>query len=370
MVLDLFKKLDDVSEDVLHPKFKLLRDEITLHAERKMVVSWTEGFEDRDNKIIKEFQTSFHSSLWEFYLYQVFREADFLIDFSQNRPDFIIKRPFEVNVEAVVAEIKQGGPAEGERTLDDILSMTKPLYLEDAFQAIVDESTTRHSNAIGGKARKYVESYSKCDWVKKDTPFVIALGSYAQIKYGREFWYPSLQLLYGFAFDKTTNDYKRVEEIIKPGTSSEIPVALFERPEMKDVSAILFSCSVSLAKLTALVNSSMESSSQLQRVISVWHDSEPPHYKMLHVDRNSPEELSDGLFVFHNPNANVELPEEVFANTNAVQVNLEGRDLKFNGNKCPMVARINFFRGLLPDALLKEFMAEIFLNYNPEYSAN
>ncbi len=126
MALDLFTKLGDIDESALHQKFKFLRDEPLLDGERAILTSWTEGFVDRDNKIVKEFQTTFHSSFWEFYLYKVFKEAGFTIDFTKDRPDFLINSPTELNIEAVVSNIKQGGAGEESRTMDNILSMLEP----------------------------------------------------------------------------------------------------------------------------------------------------------------------------------------------------------------------------------------------------
>lgn len=61
---------------------------------------------DRDYKMVQEFQKTFHSSFWEFYLYACFKESGFILDQSHNRPDFMIKELYEINVEAVVANIK------------------------------------------------------------------------------------------------------------------------------------------------------------------------------------------------------------------------------------------------------------------------
>ncbi len=92
MALDLFGNIDEISEEELHPKYKLLRDKYFYEEERKIILDWTDDFIDRDNKIVKEFQTTFYSSFWEFYLYKVFREMNFEIDFTYDRT----KRNIEV----------------------------------------------------------------------------------------------------------------------------------------------------------------------------------------------------------------------------------------------------------------------------------
>lgn len=364
MVLDLFKKLENLPDKKLHPKFLLLRDEITLDGEKNIIIDWTNGFQDRDNKIIKEFQTTFHSAFWEFYLFSVFRETKLSIDFSRNRPDFIIKNPYEINVEAVVSEIKQNGRSENERTLNDILGMLTTNYMWSDFQNFTNEAITRYSNSILSKHKKFTNEYSHCSWLKNDTPFVIALSSYAQVNYGKEFFYPMLALLYGYFFNPETNDYKQVNNIIKPGTTAQIPVGLFKNSAMEDVSAIIFSSTLTLGKLSALSKS--KNNLNMNHVFTVRHDNDPPHFKLQEVSSSSPEELTDGLFVFHNPFAKNKLPQDVFASTNATQIVLQDKELSFKGENLPIVSRLNISKLLLPEQQKKQFLCEMFEQLNPD----
>ena len=148
MTLDLFKKIDDLAEEALHEKYVFLRDSIQSENERKILTDWTEGFVDRDNKIIKEFQTTFHSSFWEFYLHSLLKELNCQIDFSKDRPDFIVTSPFKFYIEAVVSNIKSGGRAEKTRNVDDVLTMIVPPNKNLEFGAELDEAIVRNSNAI------------------------------------------------------------------------------------------------------------------------------------------------------------------------------------------------------------------------------
>jgi len=341
MTLDLFGKLDDIKEGALHPKFKFLRDEPLLDGERAILLRWTEGFVDRDNKIVKEFQTTFHSSFWEFYLYKVFKEAGFNIDFTNDRPDFIINSPTELNIEAVVSNIKQGGVGEENRAMDNILSMIEPSHLQENYKAFLDEAIVRNSSAILSKNKKYQSGYSSCSWVKPETPFVIALSSYGQIDYGREYYYPLLALLYGLYFDPSKNDFEEVSEITKPNTSSPIQVGLFNDKSNEHISAIIFSCTTSLGKLTSLSISQSLSTLQLNTVINIRQDYEAPIYKTQIVSPDNPEELSDGLFIFHNPFAKNRISKETFATTNIFQVTFDDRKLVFEGENLPIVSRFN-----------------------------
>ncbi len=119
--MNVFHKINGLPEHKLHAKFKLLRDEPYYAGAREIIEEWTKDFYDRDNKIAIEFQTTFHSSFWEFYLHAVFQRLRLNVNENYNRPDFIIDGEHGFYVEAVVSEIKQEGVPESERSTDDIV---------------------------------------------------------------------------------------------------------------------------------------------------------------------------------------------------------------------------------------------------------
>jgi len=143
---------------------------------------------------------------------------------------------------------------------------------------------------------------TKCDWVKEEAPFVVALGSYDQVNYGREFHYSMMALLYGFRFNTDEQEYVREKNIIKPETIAEIPIGIFTDKSYEEISAIVFSCTVTMGKLTSLAISK-NTLHPTNFVLNIRHDIDHPHYKIQVVSQEVPEELTDGLFVFHNPNA-------------------------------------------------------------------
>ena len=362
MTLDLFKKLEDVKEEALHQKFLMLRDNPILFHERKIIESWTEGFVDRDNKIVKEFQTTFHSSFWEFYLFKVFKDSGFVIDFSYDSPDFIVKKPIEMNIEAVISNIRKDGKKETDRKLENFLNNTLPPHKINDFQEFLEESIIRHSNAIGAKSEKYLEKYRKKQWVKEDIPFVIALSSYGQIDYGREFHYPLLALLYGLYYDASEKIYKTMSHIDNPNseTNATIPLGIFNNSNFEHVSAIIFSCTLTLGKLTALAISNVESYHELQKVLNIRHDTEKPFYKIQIVSPKIPEELADGLMIFHNPYAKQKLTPDILPNTNIVNITFNERKLNVESDNLPLVARLNIDKYTFNNGLIRD----IDTNYN------
>ncbi|MDM0921209.1 hypothetical protein QTI53_13415 [Clostridium perfringens] len=362
--MDLFNVDKKIKEKKLHPKFKFLRDTVTLDGERNVLNDWIDGMVDRDGKIVKEFQTTFHSSLWEFFLFSFFKEANLTLNQRHNRPDFIIEKPYKINIEAVTANIKSNGKNEKNRGINDILSMLTPIKLQDDFNELIDEAITRYSNAIISKNIKFINEYSNLEHLDKDAPFIIALASYDQINYGREFIYPMLALLYGLYYDNKYNVYKKRESILKPGSNAEIPINLFAKDEYRNISAVIFSCTVTLGKLTSLAISKNKSKFNTNTILNIRRDYEDDKapYKLQKVSNSNPELLSDGIFIFHNPNANNSLLTEVFESTNATQFWLKDNKLIHTSNTYPIVSRINF-----PSIFENEFIImaqESIRNYN------
>lgn len=80
MKFELFDENVGVHKDKWHPKVQFLNNDKTLYREREIIKKWTEGLIDKDNKMIIEFQTTFHSCFWEFYLYALFCQLGFIIN--------------------------------------------------------------------------------------------------------------------------------------------------------------------------------------------------------------------------------------------------------------------------------------------------
>lgn len=363
-MLDLFAQVSSLEENKLHPKFKLLRDNINLTPLRAILETWADGFIDRDNKIIKEFQISFHSVLWELYIHAILKEMRCNIDFSKPFPDFIITNPEKFLIECVVSEIKATGIPETERTLEDIYSMLEPLNTNEKFDNIIKEAITRHSNSILSKYSKYINSYQNAEWVKNDLPYIIALGSYDQINYGKEFWFSMFALLYGIYYNPVLKTYERISEIIKPGTDSSIPVGLFRDDKYKEISAVIFSCTLTLGKLTSLSISNGDRFLLPPRVICVKHNSEDNLYKVHIVSKEHPEYLSDGLFIFYNPFAQHQISQDIFKGTNILEVRFDNGLFKFEGANMPIISRVRIPSIFLPDEIFTNLIVGTFCNYN------
>ena len=80
------------------------------------------------------------------------------------------------------------------------------------------------------------------------------------------------------------------------------PICIFNNPDYENISAITYTSTLSVGKLSDLSISKGDFSQN--DVYSLYIDYiSPPSYKLNIVSSNSPELLSDGIFIFHNPNA-------------------------------------------------------------------
>lgn len=340
---DLFQSIP--VKNSLHPKFLMLRDNPNFIFHRQLFNNWFSGFKDRDNKIVKEFQTTFHSSFWEIYLYKVFQELKFNVDFSHNRPDFILKASDpgkEIYVEATVANIRNGGIPESSRTFGNINSMFTPPQLNQDFDQELNESIVRYSNSIRTKTKKYKKSYRDCKWVSTQNPYVIALSSYDQVNYGREYIFGIMALLYGMYYSKDNNTFIKKEYITKKETDAKVVLDIFNSKEYEDVSAIIFTSTCTIGKMTALIRSQNENY-KLNDVFNLYQDflDERMRFKVQYTTTESPEILTDGLWVFHNPNAKNKLSIIDFLDSGITQICIEDGKVHMYGNYCPTISRMD-----------------------------
>ena len=100
--IDLFTVEHDAP---LNPIFLNLRDSQHSSAAREIIRETAKWFVDRDGNFARDFQTTGTSArFWELYLFRVFRDLDFDIDFSVASPDFALsKGDMKLFVEATTA---------------------------------------------------------------------------------------------------------------------------------------------------------------------------------------------------------------------------------------------------------------------------
>ena len=248
-MLDLFTP--QVKNEELHHNFLAVIDDPYPY-EKNLIQSWTNGFQDRDHKFVKEFQTTFNSSFWELYLFNVFKQYSFQIDFSKEFPDFVITKPYKISVEAVISNNAKNSPPEYEREIDskNLPNKTK----------IVRTATIRLANAILYKYDKYFKTYSLKEYVKGN-PFILAVAPFEQPFFWEQTNCAINHVLYGLKEFKFKNPNNRIapevtecvlEPVIEKDNGAEIQLGFFANRQMEEISAVLFSNVATFGKVRAL----------------------------------------------------------------------------------------------------------------------
>ncbi|HIF5971417.1 TPA: hypothetical protein ACX3GO_004462 [Vibrio parahaemolyticus] len=309
-----------VSEEKLHQNFSnILAPE--REVERQLFQSWADGFLDRDKKFVKELQTTFNSSFWEIYLFKVIKDLGYSVDWTNPAPDFDIVSPFSnFTIEATTANAANGKPNEWDKTFSQ-----EELEKLKLFTEINREAMIRLANSFLSKSKKYLTSYSKLEHVK-GKPFVLAIAPFEQPHFNLQYNRPINAVLYNQYVDEDVhldNPQKypmgppTVElDFIEKDNGAEVPLGFFSTNEFDHISAVVFSCTASWGKLSAM---SLDFGSNVE-VRSVWSSSKDgvPTKRAL-MNQEHSETAVDGLQIYHNPYALTPLPFEVFDKKGIVQ---------------------------------------------------
>jgi hypothetical protein len=286
-----------VAEDKWHPNFGRVAKHASA-AEIAVLRDWARGFRDRDGKFVREFQTTFNSSFWELYLFALLRDSGCSIDLAYDRPDFVVTGgPLGTFVaEAVIASNPEHGLPEWAGTFDRD---------EPDRETLLDLACLRLSQAIAVKHGKWA-SYSKLKHCV-DQPYIICVAPFEQpggFQQGTQaidrvlFAGPGPLLLKGDDGVSRVLGTTTTESVFKPG-GARIPLGIFARNTMPEVSAVLFSSLATWSKLHALAKPDPN------EVVFVAVRASADLVPHLHGGPGNAyeETLVDGAHIFLNPHA-------------------------------------------------------------------
>lgn len=312
-----------VSESEMHKHFSDVYNIPLYAANRDVINKWAEGFVDRDNKFVKEFQTSFNSSFWELYLYAAFKEYVFKIDMTHDRPDFLISNgKQEVVIEAVTASNATNAPSESSGKIQN-LDMTETNI---DFTKFNNETTIRLGNSIVTKWKKYKESYSKLEHVKHK-PYVIALSPFHCPLHYLCADVPIRSLLYDYYVDeKAMNDNPSLYPDHRPPTKHlgsvlkdngrELLLGLFNDECMSEISAVIFNPLATWGKTDALCDNVVKDVDM--KFFSIRTENFKPKQELVEK-ADYKESLLDGMQIYHNPFAKNPVDENFFKHKDVAQ---------------------------------------------------
>ncbi|PGR28508.1 hypothetical protein COC52_08135 [Priestia megaterium] len=312
--MDLFNV--QVKESELHPNFVNIVDDPQL---KEVLKKWSMGFEDRDNKFVKEFQTTFNSSFWELYLHTCFKNLGFKIDYSHHAPDFVLKTrksKKELVVEAVTTKNAKGGTPEHDRmeTLEELSKVNEEDKMEEIYEDIVSLATERIASSIRNKSEKYKKSYSALEHVKRK-PFVLAVGGFEQPLFYVQGVGAIQKVLYGITkAEYMENGLPSIEYsdlVIKESNGAPIPIGIFNDDSHSHISAVIFSSVASIGKARAL--SSVKNKNMFFKTCT-YNDYGIQAVHKVTDHTKYRESLFDGLSIYLNPYADHPLDPNEFDN--------------------------------------------------------
>jgi hypothetical protein len=320
--MELFKpKIDETQQHALFKQLMLP----SMDAERKVLLSWIDGFIDRDNKFIKEFQTTFESSFWELYLHAILKDLDVHVDFSFPAPDFVCeKQGIRFCLEATIANPEADGvPAYG--------FGEEYINFDIDFKVFNRKSIIRISNAIISKSRKYLSSYNKYSHVV-GKPFVLGLNSFDRPHAHFIGHRGVIAVLYGIYINEEKSielglDYvpKEKMDFITKDNGAEIALGFFTTPEYEHISAVIYNPLATWGKVKALSELNEYNRNCFFNAVYTNDNSESliPEIAQGIPKEKYQESLLDGLYVFHNPYAKYPFPEDIVKNSKVAHITLD-----------------------------------------------
>ena len=307
--MDLFTPL--VGAEAQHPYFRGIW-ELGNGFNCEVLNEWARGFQDRDDKFVKEFQTTFCSSFWELYIFAVLKHYGLSVNFSLQAPDFVVTDHGGLCIEAAVALHAQGTTPEYEK---------KDAPIPDDLNAFLGRAIVRLRNSIDTKGKMYASRYSTLGHVR-NRPFVLAVTA-VDSPYARLACQRSIEAaLFGYYIDEERflRDGGELErehrDTIVKDNGSQIPIGIFAGDEFSWLSAVMFSSCGTWGKVRAL--SADPNPNVFFEALRLNENGINPH--LVKARKSSyTESLLDGLRVYHNPWATHPLDVSIFRHKDVFQ---------------------------------------------------
>jgi hypothetical protein len=307
---NVFEELSNQNKQ--HPNYVLLRDNEALLSAKQVLSEISFHYKDIDGNFIDQIQSinGFDSRIWELFLFCFFREQFFLFERNHESPDFIVEKfTQKIAIEAVIVSRKTA--------IDNYTHKTK----EEIDKLLLNEMPLMFGSALFDKLKK---KYWEKDHVK-GMPFAIAIADFHDTMSMTWSFNALLEYLYGYKYENSLdNDGTLTIHPIKIGNykkhnGTEIPSGFFFQPESENVSAVIFSSCATLSKFNRMGKQAGLGSdnNKLIRMGSYYNhapNADSAEFITYEVGESSNETWSEGVVIFHNPNALIPLNPELFDN--------------------------------------------------------
>lgn len=302
-----------------NPYFDALDIQKGFSAAKELIQEIMPHFYDIDGNFVEQFQSQgFDARLWELYLFCYFNEECLTINRKYEAPDFLLSDgELDIGVEAVIAARK---------------AAPKPSMTSQEFVNLISADIDRDQMSItwGSSLHSKMKHTTKKDgyhyWEYthiKNKPFVLAVADFSETLSMTRSTTALINYLYGltsdYEYDKNGNLHVKPQKIEKHIGTKEITSGFFFQEGSENISAIISSASATLSKFNRI---GKECGFGDKGVILIreglYHDhnpnaSVPKSFKYL-VGENTDETWSEGISIYHNPNALYPLPVDFFKN--------------------------------------------------------
>jgi len=314
MNLSLFSPIVDTSK--MHPSFKGVCDSIGHRGARKLMEEMFAEMPNPDKNFIEQFQTTgFDSRTFELGLFSYFNNYGYKLERQHEQPDFIV---FDGKMKVAI-EATTSSPPENLRFKNTIPHMEK-LTLNEIQYRNDEELPIRLGTALFSKLNKKYWELPHC----KDIPLVIAIQPFHE---AGSLTYTSISVfnyLFGIRTNSTmTNEGEIIvrNEVVKEHRSGKkvIPSGFFSQPDVENISAVIFSNSLTVSKFTRMSYQKgyFREGLKIKRAGSYYPEDDQifsaPTYEYYLDDSDAHVETwAESLVVFLNPNAKHPLPKDFF----------------------------------------------------------
>lgn len=307
--IDLFAL--KVHPSSLNPNYVILSNGAHHSAARQIMQELARAFIDVDGNFLQDFQTTgFNARLWELYISAFLYEQRFAVCREFDRPDYYVRKgSVQLGIEVTTVNPTDGEPLLKAR---DEAELT---LLRQEYMPI------KYGSALLSKMQK---RYWELPHMK-DKPFTLAIHDFCGDD-SMTWSAPSIEeYLFGVraSWNRDANGILHVTEhpISEHRWKDKvINSGFFNQPEARHVSAVLFSNSATLSKFNRMGKLAGFGDPAVEMMrIGVKHDFNPnateliPFSSEVKVGTYS-ENWTEGVRVFHNPNALLPIPPEIIEN--------------------------------------------------------
>jgi len=314
--VDLFTPI--VRREKMNPLFRTLLDHPQWTPAIGIMTEMMRHFVDVDGNFVEQFQTTgFDARLWELYIYAYLKEERLFFNRKYRAPDYVVQKyGHTVCIEAVTVN-----PTNNH---NKIIRDDEPLRIrtnEEIRELLRDYMPIKFGSSLYSKLTRK-PPYWELDHVAGN-PLVFAIADFHE---PRSMLWSSTALfeyLYGVRHEFSIDENGHL--IISPLKidthridGKEIPSGFFFQPGAEYVSAVLFSNSGTISKFNRMGRLAGFGVPNLKMLrTGACHDHDPnavlPRWFSFEVEPGKVVETwSEGLSMFHNPNALHPVPKELF----------------------------------------------------------